>query len=310
KIVEALQLELTPGDEQRIARRVHASGDALDLILKGRVALLRETIADVNISIEYFEQARDLEPKNPLPLLGLSDAYTRLAFTWDPEGGWWERAKGMCDRALELDPDIPEGRYMRGRLAWTPQAGFQHETAIRELVAALAERPNLNEGFDWLATILFHVGLIDESRAYYDHSLVINPDPMLARSHALTNAWVQRDYEATRREVYRLADPLETAWTAYVAVFASLRTRNVAEAEKYLEAASRKYPANLLLHSARAVLAALQKNEAATDRAIENAMTNRRSFGHFHHAELDIACALALFGRDDEAIERLTSTVH
>ena len=80
--------------------------------------------------------------------------------------------------------------------------------------------------------------------------------------------------------------------------------------EKYLEAASRKYPANLLLHSARAVLAALQKNEAATDRAIENAMTNRRSFGHFHHAELDIACALALFGHDDEAIERLTSTVH
>src|SRR5256885_5893918 len=63
----------------------------------------------------------------------------RSAFTWDPESDWWERAKEMCDRALDLDPDIPAGRYLRGRLAWTPQDGFQHEFAIRELAARSEE---------------------------------------------------------------------------------------------------------------------------------------------------------------------------
>ncbi|PYQ57445.1 MAG: hypothetical protein DMF58_18250, partial [Acidobacteria bacterium] len=137
KIVEALELELTPHDERRLAKRVQATGDVLDLIIKGRVALLTEAVPKVNEAIDHFERAHELEPRNPLPLLGLSDAYLRLAYTWDPEGGWWERAKEMCDRALALDPDIPEGRYMRGRLAWTPQGGFQHEYAIREIVSAL-----------------------------------------------------------------------------------------------------------------------------------------------------------------------------
>lgn len=309
KIVEALQLELTPGDEQRLAKRVQATGDVLDLVLRGRVALLRETVADVNTSIECFEQARDLEPKNPLPLLGLSDAYTRLAFTWDPEGGWWERAKAMCDRALELDPDIPEGRYMRGRLAWTPQAGFQHETAIREMVAALAERPNLNEGFDWLATILFHVGLMEEGRAQFARAMSISPDDPTARGHSINLEMLTGNYDAAIHLAKEMGKGMETSWAEYVMSLAQMHLGDIAAAEKTLDAAARKFPAHILFHSASAILAALKRDAASAERAIQRTVQNQRRYGHFHHAQFDVASALAILGRTDESIEWLTAAV-
>ena len=309
KIVAALQLELTPDDEQRFAKRVQATGDVLDLIIKGRVALLRETVADVNTSIECFERARDLEPKNPLPLLGLSDAYIRLAFSWDPEGGWWERAKDMVDRALELDPDIPEGRYMRGRLAWTPQAGFQHEIAMRELVAALAERPNLNEGFDWLATILFHVGLMDEGRAQFARAMSISPDDATARSHSINLEMLTGNYEGAVRLAEAMGQGMETSWAEYVKSVAQMHLGDVAGAERTIEAAARKFPAHVLFHSATAILAALKRDEESASRAIQRTAQNQKQYGHFHHAQFDIASALAILGRTDEAIDSLTAAV-
>src|SRR5205807_9459888 len=48
KIVAALKLELTSVDEKRFAKRAEPSGDALDLYVKGRVALLHETVPAVN----------------------------------------------------------------------------------------------------------------------------------------------------------------------------------------------------------------------------------------------------------------------
>ncbi|HEX9493674.1 MAG TPA: serine/threonine-protein kinase, partial [Thermoanaerobaculia bacterium] len=132
KIVDALKLELTPADEQRFANRIQAPGDLLELCLKGRVALLHETVTDVNAAIEFFERAREIDDRNPLPWIGLSDAYNRLGFTFDPEGGWHARATEMANRALQLDPNIPEGHYIQGRLAWTPQGGWQHEYAMKE----------------------------------------------------------------------------------------------------------------------------------------------------------------------------------
>ena len=310
KIVKALQLELTPAEEQRLGKRPQATGDVLDLIMRGRVALLTETIANVNEAIDNFERAHQLEPRNPLPLLGLSDAYGRLAYTWDPEGGWWERAQEMCDRALEIDPDIPEGRYMRARLAWTPQGGFQHEYAMRELVSALIERPNLFEGFDWLATVLFHVGLIDEGREQFARALTISPNDATALSHSIILEVLVRNYGQAIRSADNVSQQVDSSWAEYLAVLAHLHLGDLPTAEKSIATAARKFPTQVLFHSAGAILAALKGDEELTRQAIDRTMRNRKPYGHFHHAQFDIGCALALLGRGDEAIGWLSDAVH
>jgi len=310
KIVAALQLELTPRDEQRLAKRVQASGDVLDLIIRGRVTLLTETIAAVNEAIENFERAHELEPENPLPLIGLSDAYGRLAYTWDPEGGWWERAKEMCERALAFDPDLPEGHYMQARIAWTPQGGFQHEYAMRELVAALGERPNLTEGFDWLATLLFHVGLIEEGSEQFARAISINPADATALSHSIVLQLVVRRYDEVLRGADLLPKGSDSSWADYVTVLAHLHLGDLAAAERLIDTASRKFPTQILFHCGRAILEALKGNEQAAQQAIERTLRNRKPYGHFHHAQFDVACALAVLGRNDEAVGWLNDAVH
>ncbi len=281
----------------------------LELWLKGRVALLRETVVDTNAAIDAFEQARDLDPRNPLPWLGLADAYSRLAYTWDPEGDWHERASAMCERALQLDPNIAEGRYMRARLAWTPQRGFDHAFAIAEIAETLAERPNFNEAWDLLGVILFHVGLLDDARLLADRALAISPGDPLVTSHI---AWLET-IRGNHREALRYAAQRATegraAHPSYLIALNLMHLDDLAGAEKVLEEAARKYPGLVLNHSARGIAAALRRNEGAARHQIELTLQNRKAYGHFHHAEFDIGCALALLGHRDEAIEWLAAAV-
>jgi serine/threonine protein kinase len=307
KIADALQIELTPAEEQRIGRRAQAPADVLDLCTKGRLALLLESVPAVNTAIDFFEKARELDSRNPLPWIGLADAYSRLAFTWDPEGGWHEKAREMCDRALNIDPQVPEGRYLRARLAWTPQEGFDHAYAITELMGAISERPNLYEAWDWLATVLFHVGLVEEAISCYNRAEQINPDDAIARTHVATVMTLLYDYPTALRKAKDALAVSESSWAAYSMVVAQIHLGDLDGAERSLEAGARKFPAFVLFQSARAVIAALRKDEGAAMRAIERTNLNRKAYGHFHHAEFDVACALATLGRSSEAIDWLTS---
>jgi hypothetical protein len=90
-------------------------------------------------------------------------------------------------------------------------------------------------------------------------------------------------------------------------VVAQIHLGDLDGAERSLEAGARKFPAIVLFQSARAVIAALRKDEGAAMRAIERTNLNRKAYGHFHHAEFDVACALATLGRSSEAIDWLTS---
>ena len=309
RIVEALKLELTPADEQRFARRIQAPGDVLELCLKGRVALLNETVTEVNAAIEFFEEAREIDPKSPLPWIGLSDAYSRLAFTYDPDGGWDERARQACDRALQFDPDVPEGHYIRGRLAWTPQAGFQHEYAMREIAAALAERPNLNEGFDRLATILFHVGLMDEAHELYKRAEAINPGDPFAERQIGTLEGYRGNYVLGVEIEKRSAAKHPESWGLHMLAYSQIRLRDFDDAEKTIDNGSRLFPFMAMYDGLRSQIAALRGDPAAAQRSIERTVQTKRAYGHFHHVEFDVAGTLAILGRKEEALTWLRSGV-
>lgn len=310
KIVAALQMEITPADEMRLERRPQAAGDVMDLLLKGRAALLGgESSAHVTDAIECFQKAADLAPDNPLVLVGLADAYTRMAFTWDPDADWQERAQRLAHRALQLDPDLPEGRYIRARLAWTPPGGFDHGLAISELMAAIAARPNMTEAYGWLGIVLFHVGLIEEARDRFARALRINPSDLIAATHDPSCDIIVGDYERALPRAREALSKLSSPWSVYTLAQAQVHVNDLSGAEKTLDSGAQRFPATLLFHSLRALIAALRNDVATVEREMERTMQGRKSFGHYHHSELDLACALSILGRTGEALEALRSVV-
>src|ERR1700733_12394747 len=107
------------------------------------------------------------------PLFSLAHATLSLVcasrhFELDPASVWLEKAEFHCRRALELDPDLPEGHVANAFLLWGPSKNFQHLEAIAELRCALALQKNLPHAYNRLGTILAHVGLLDHAREMYE----------------------------------------------------------------------------------------------------------------------------------------------
>ncbi|MGH9399377.1 MAG: protein kinase domain-containing protein [Thermoanaerobaculia bacterium] len=307
KIAEALEVELTPSDERRLARAAQPAAGAYELYLTGRVHLLYETRQHLATAIESFEMARSLDPASALPLVGIAEAYARMAFTFEPEGEWYARAVAMTDRALAIDGSLPEGRYLRARLLWTPQRGFDHAGAMRELHAAAAERPSLSQAHHWLATVLFHVAMLEESASVFQQALAISPEDLMAGANLGTCRFYQgRWAEARALSEETLRRGPEASWAHYQLTHALLRLGERASAVQVIEMASIRFAGDVLFHPLRSILAALDGDRSEAIRQIDLTVKNARNFGHYHHAQYDVACAYALLGDLDKALPWLT----
>lgn len=310
KITEALQVELTPNDERRLGRTAQPAAGAYELYLKGRVNLLSEKISDVRSAIQAFEKAHEIDPKSPLPLAGLADAYSRMAFTFEPDGGWYERAVETTERALAMDPNLPEGRYLRARQFWSPQKGFQHAAALREFAAAAAARPSLNEAHHWMGSVLLHLSLFDEAMAEYERALAINPEDSIAHVHKGLCRLFQGRWEEARAISEEWVSRSNETWMHYQLAHSLIRLGDRLGAARTLEGAPSEADRDVLLEPIRAILAALQGDRGEAHRRIEMTIQNRRAFGHYHHAQYDLACTYALLNETDAALRWLTDAAH
>jgi TolB-like protein/tetratricopeptide (TPR) repeat protein len=306
RIAEALQVELSPGDERRMAGMPRPGGRAYELCLKGRYLLFSDTnLADLTAAIELFEQAREVDPQSVMAMVGLTDAYARMGFSFDPDGDWYARAEAMCAQALALAPDLPEGRYLRGRLLWNPRSGFAHGPALREFLTAVAGRPSLVEGHHHAAMVMLHVSLLEEATARFEMALAINPGDQFAELHRALSIYLRGRYSEARTLTEDIVPRAASPWAPYQLGMCRIRLGEMTEAARVLEQAARRFPGDMLFHSLRAVLAAREGDRALAREQVDLIVGNRKAFGHYHHAQYDVACVHALLGDPAASLEWL-----
>ncbi|HEY3171431.1 MAG TPA: protein kinase, partial [Thermoanaerobaculia bacterium] len=290
KIAEALEVELTPSEERRLARTPRPAGEAYELYLKGRASLFHGTLSDVNTAIESFEQARDTDPGFALAWAGLSAAYLQMALNYEPEGDWQARAAEMCERALSVDPQLPEGRYLRGSLLWTPRSGFDHAGAMRELVAAIAGRPSLSEAHTRLSVVLDHASMFEESLSASQAAVAIDPADGLALIHRGLAHYHLGQYERALGMSEQASAHTPAAWIYHQIAHCLIRLGRRAEAAAVVDRTSRQFPNDVLFYPVRGVIAASERDAERARQQIQLTIQNKKSFVHYHHAQYDIAC--------------------
>src|SRR5262249_5617590 len=74
-ISQELQARLSGADQQKVTKTYTANTEAYKLYLQGRYHVLKLTLAEVQASIPYFQQAIALDPSYALAYVGLADAY-------------------------------------------------------------------------------------------------------------------------------------------------------------------------------------------------------------------------------------------
>jgi hypothetical protein len=82
------------------------------------------------------------------------------------------------------------------------------------------------------------------------------------------------------------------------------------DAERTIEVAGRRFPGDILFHPLRGLTAALRGDASAALQHVELTVRNSKSFGHYHHAQYDVACIHALLDRTEDAITWLADAAH
>ena len=313
RIAGALQVRLAPSGAGGAGAVPTKNLEAYDAYLRGRY-LVQTSPGDAGQegAISMFERAVALDPGFALARAALASGYVERIFRRDPRREWEEKALAEIEKALSLDPNLPEAYLARERAVWTRRNNFPHERAAKDLRKVLSLNPGLAEAHADLAAIYVHVGFFEKSEAESKLARRLDPHDQ-SISHFLISAYLfsQRyDLALAECETYEsaAAGPRHP-WKALA--LSNLNRKE--EAFAFLEdllAMDPKHPAfqREMWESALgvyAVLLARAGDHTKSEQYIARAIEADRGLGHFHHSEYNIACAYALMGKPRLAVEWL-----
>jgi adenylate cyclase len=140
EIVSALQVELTAGEQARLAAQGTKNAEAWQLTFEGRDLVHEHHKDSVQKGKRLLEQAVGLDETYALAWDALSEAYWKEArnagWSASPERSF-ERAVEASDRALALDPENADALAMRSVIMVT-QRDFDGALALAEKALRLA----------------------------------------------------------------------------------------------------------------------------------------------------------------------------
>jgi DNA-binding winged helix-turn-helix (wHTH) protein/TolB-like protein len=230
-------------------------------------------------------------------------------FELDPASEWLERAEFHCRRALELDPDLPEGHVANAFLLWGPSKNFQHLEAIAELKRALALQNNQPQAYNRLGTILAHIGLLDHARAMYQRGSHFHPRK--AVSHSIVQVYIWNgEFDLAREEIalWRAENP-GNKYPVYFAPQLAIMTGEWKEAKTLLDEVLHLLPEEPLIASLQGLFFAMTGKAGKALDCLTRACAIPKSFGHAHHSYYQFACILAVLERREAAFEWLQRSV-
>jgi serine/threonine protein kinase/tetratricopeptide (TPR) repeat protein len=313
EVTQAIQLKLTPQEQSRLAQTRSINPSAYDDFLRGRYYLNHQTKANNDSAIEALNRAVISDPNFAAGWAELAQAYVWKLFLFSPdEKDLREKAFVAVEKALALDPELPEAYLARGRLLWTPANHFPHDKAIQEYRRALALNPSLDEARNQLALVLSHVGLLDEALEELDQALAANPANNLARFRVGEILLFQGKHEQAISALRNVAPEVNPSLVGHQIVFALFALGRREEASATLEGFLKDYPEDNrgLFTSLQAILAASAGQQRVAEEKIELAIERGKGFGHFHHTAYHIACAYAIMNRQQQAIKWLQSAAN
>jgi DNA-binding winged helix-turn-helix (wHTH) protein/tetratricopeptide (TPR) repeat protein len=257
----------------------------------------------------HLSNAVARDPAFSLAHATLSVVCATRHFELDPTSEWWEKAEFHCCRALDLDPDLPEGHVARAFLFWGPSRNFQHLEAIDELKRALALQSNQPQAYNRLGTILAHIGLLEHAREMYQRARPFHPRKAVSHSIVQVYVWNQ-EYDLAREEIeaWRAETP-ENKYPVYFAAQLALLTGDLKEARALLDEAVQLLPEEPLIVSLEGVYNAWTGSAGKALDCLTTACASPKSFGHSHHSYYQIACILALLERRQAGFEWLERSV-
>jgi serine/threonine-protein kinase len=177
QIVAGLRLELTPDEENALAKGATADAAASEEYLRGRDRMgqfIYHTIAreDVDSAIEHFRRAIELDPKFALAYSALGGCYVNRVLKGLGQAGDHQKAKDAFAKALRLDPQLLEARM---HMVFIYLTGG-HKAKAREEVELLREQFPNDVGVHFVRGVVSRLsGQYDRALRSFERMARLNP---------------------------------------------------------------------------------------------------------------------------------------
>ncbi len=164
QVAQALDITLLEPERQALASRPTENMKAYDYYLRGEEYQKRSHLeSDKRTAISMFEKAVELDPTFALAYARLSNAHRFMYWYYhDRSNARLAMAKEAAEKALELNPELPEARIALGKYFY--HGHLDYDRALEQLTIARKSQPNNRD-------VLGGIGLVQRRQGKFEQAL-------------------------------------------------------------------------------------------------------------------------------------------
>ena len=302
-IAEKLKVTLASGEREPLVRPGTSNIEAYDCYLKGRLAM-RHRGSELAKAIDWFERSLALDPDFAPAHAGLTQALALSAF-WGivPTQSVRERAIAAAERAMALDPNLPESVHAEGFTALFFH--YDRERASRAWLKAIELDPKNPDSHILRGVFDFTYVRLDVEGAERELRTAIELDPESAYAHtgmAVSLTFGHRSLQGlpfAERAVALDPNSLYAHWVRMLTLALLGRLEEVLESSRALSARFGRHPWILMAISLASGIA----GDTATSEAVYQELKGRSVLEHIQRIVLAVGAIYS--GRREEAYEQL-----
>jgi len=202
KIAEALQAKLSPGEKSRMERKPTENGEAyLAFVQAHDLSCAFEDLEKLKQSEQLYSRAIELDPNFALAIARYSQLESWFLHDIDRTAERREKARALAERALQLQPDLPEAHLALGFCYYYGDNNY--DAALREFEIAQRGLPNESEVYLAIGAIQRRQGKWAESTANLEKAASLNPKDTWPLQNLSFNYQMLRDFRKANQTIDR-----------------------------------------------------------------------------------------------------------
>jgi serine/threonine protein kinase/Flp pilus assembly protein TadD len=173
QIVDALMVKLSPKEKVVLTKRSTLNAEAFDLNLRARNLLYRRTKSNLELAIQLFRKAIELDPRYASAYAGLGEAYATFHIDYETKEIWFEKSVEASFKALMYDPNLSEAYTSLG-LAYFSNRSY--DEALLAVNKAIELDQNNFTAYWILGRIYYSTDKYREAVEQFEKAISLNSD--------------------------------------------------------------------------------------------------------------------------------------
>lgn len=206
-IVNEIRINLTPAEQERLAKNPAVAPEAYENYLKGRYYWNKRSDENLTRAIEYFEQATHQDTQYALAYAGLSDCYAIISaeiFGTMPAAVAAPKAKDAATRALAIDPTLSEAETSLATVKFNYD--WDWNGAAAGFAKAIQDNPSYATAYQRYSLYLIAMGRTADSVAQINKARELDPLSISINFSLGWRFYMSRQYD---RAIQQLRNTLE-----------------------------------------------------------------------------------------------------